>query len=44
MIEVGVMPYKQYFKAGWLEDAGARERFSSFFHCCCGVDGVTGFC
>ena len=30
MIEVGVMPYKQYFKAGWREDAGAREGFSSF--------------
>ena len=31
MIEVGVMPYEQYFKAGWREDAGAREEFSSFF-------------
>lgn len=30
MIEVGVMPYKQYFKAGWREDARAREQFSSF--------------
>lgn len=43
MIEVGVMPYKQYFEAGWWEDAGAREEFSSFFIVCCDVHNVTGF-
>lgn len=43
MIEVGVMPYKQYFEAGWWEDAGAREEFLSFFIVCCDVHDVTGF-
>lgn len=43
MIEVGVMPYEQYFKAGWREDAGAREEFSSFFIVCCDVHDVASF-
>lgn len=43
MIEVGVMPYEQYFKAGWQEDAGAREEFSSFFIVCCDVHDVASF-